>query len=89
MRYSHLSHVPKERRESAAPIKLPVVSATPWRYWDQVDSRVMMVDSPHKAPVRVHVTAVAPEPPGPAVELAPGLALEVAPELGPGPELAV
>lgn len=45
-----------------------------------------MVGSPPKVPVRVHVIAVAPEPSGPAVELAPG---GLGPVLGPGPELAV
>lgn len=70
---------------SSEPIKSPVASVTLWRYWDQVDSRVMLVNSPPSAPVRAHVIALAPEAPGPAAE--PGLGL--APELGPGPELAV
>jgi len=43
-----------------------------------------MGDSPSKAPVRVHVIAPGPEPPGPVSETVPGLELE----LGPGPVLA-
>jgi hypothetical protein len=50
---------------------------------DQVYLEVMKAGSPSEAPVRVHVIAPLPGPPGPGPELARELGL------GPGPELAV
>jgi len=74
---------------SGAPSSSTVVSVWSWCYSDQVDLKVIKVDSPREAPVRVHVIAAPSEPPGPGPEPARGLGLGLGPEPGPVLVLAV